>query len=166
VSIPPQPRDLTLAQQFINLKMNPLTRGTGSIANGRLSWQFNARPSPISRSYAMRLTYAVGDSPEFFVEDPDLVILAGGLPLPHVYSEKPTRLCLHLPGTSEWSPGMLLDRTVAPWAVLWLWYFEDWLATGEWHGGGIHPSDHDADGGVERRRVRRGLAALQRSTTK
>jgi hypothetical protein len=162
VTIPRGTRNLTLAQQFINLKMNPLTRGTGQIVNGRLTWRFEGRPSPISRCYAMRLTYADGDSPEIFVEAPDLVALAAGRPLPHVYSEKPTRLCLYLPGTGEWSAGMLLDRTVVPWAVLWLWYFEDWLATGEWHGGGMHPGEAREDA-IEGRRIRRSVAALQRS---
>ncbi|AIQ89412.1 protein of unassigned function [Methylobacterium oryzae CBMB20] len=35
---------------------------------------------------------------------------------------------------------MLLGRTIVPWAILWLWFFEDWLATGEWRGGGVHVS--------------------------
>jgi hypothetical protein len=26
-----------------------------------------------------------------------------------------------------------------PWAAIWLFYFEEWLASGEWKGGGEHP---------------------------
>jgi hypothetical protein len=31
-----------------------------------------------------------------------------------------------------------------PWAYLWLFYFEHWLATDEWQGGGKHPGEDDA----------------------
>jgi hypothetical protein len=36
---------------------------------------------------------------------------------------------------------MLLDRTIVPWAVLWLYFFEEWLRSGEWLGGGEHPGE-------------------------
>ena len=31
---------------------------------------------------------------------------------------------------------MRLDQTVVPWTSLWLFYFEDWLSSDEWKGGG------------------------------
>jgi hypothetical protein len=34
---------------------------------------------------------------------------------------------------------MLIDQTFVPWTALWLFYFEDWLTTNEWRGGGEHP---------------------------
>jgi hypothetical protein len=34
---------------------------------------------------------------------------------------------------------MMIANTIVPWSVLWLFYFEDWLCTGEWSGGGVHP---------------------------
>jgi hypothetical protein len=73
------------------------------------------------------------------VLDPDLRSLAGGRDLPHVYDHWPTRLCLYLPGTGEWTPHKLLVATIVPWSALWCFYFEDWLLTGEWNGGGEHP---------------------------
>jgi hypothetical protein len=42
-------------------------------------------------------------------------------------------------GYAEWEPTLLLSRTVVPWAVLWFYYFEIWLVTGEWPGNGAHP---------------------------
>lgn len=36
---------------------------------------------------------------------------------------------------------MRIDQTVVPWTALWLFYFEDWLASGEWKGGGQHPPE-------------------------
>jgi hypothetical protein len=73
------------------------------------------------------------------VEQPNLLELAGGRKLPHVYGQQPTELCLHLPRIREWSGEMRIDQTVVPWAALWLYYFEEWLVSDEWKGGGEHP---------------------------
>jgi hypothetical protein len=34
---------------------------------------------------------------------------------------------------------MRIDNTIVPWAILWLFYFEEWLWSDEWKGGGEHP---------------------------
>jgi hypothetical protein len=149
-----------LSQQLVNLRSNPLTRGDGCIEGGVLNWRFQASPSPLSRVYDVRLTYPRGGTPETYVDKPDLTLLANGVRIPHLYTERPARLCLYLPDAYEWRPSMLLDRTIVPWAVLWLWYFEDWLATGEWRGGGVHVSDGEPD--AVGRHVRRGLAVKRR----
>ena len=36
---------------------------------------------------------------------------------------------------------MRLDQTIVPWAILWLFYFEEWLSSNEWKGGGMHPEE-------------------------
>jgi len=46
-----------------------------------------------------------------------------------VYEQNPARLCLSLPGTGEWSPAKRISETIVPWTYLWLWYFEEWLAS-------------------------------------
>jgi len=114
-------------------------RGEGSLVAGSFIWEFWARPTPLSRRYKLRIKFRHGDSPHVYVDDPDLTILAEGKKLPHVYKQKPTRLCLYLPGTGQWSPDQWITKTIIPWAILWLFYFEDWLATNEWKGGGMHP---------------------------
>lgn len=105
----------------------------------RLLWEFSARPTTLSREYRVRIAYYYEDVPKIYVIDPDLVSLSEGRHIPHVYEQKPTRLCLYLPGAGEWLPSMFIDKTIVPWSYLWLFYFEDWLATDEWKGGGIHP---------------------------
>jgi hypothetical protein len=35
---------------------------------------------------------------------------------------------------------MRLDHTIVPWTALWLFYFEEWLISNDWKGGGVHPS--------------------------
>ena len=40
----------------------------------------------------------------------------------------------------EWNPTMLLSRTIVPWASEWLLFYELWVITGVWLGGGIEHS--------------------------
>jgi len=152
---------MTVAQQFAHLRASKVFPGQGVIRGRGLTWRCSVRPTPLSRRYELRLTWSEDRGPEVFVDEPDLVLLADGMDLPHVYEQRPTRLCLYLPGTGEYRPADRLDLTVLPWAVLWLAYFEDWLARGctDWQGGGEHPSG-SASG--EPRAVRRAFARWDR----
>ncbi|MFN3725438.1 MAG: hypothetical protein ACK4SZ_03955 [Allosphingosinicella sp.] len=123
------------------LRGSEAVSGSGTLEPGRLTWRYAASPTPLSRSYDLRLDFRQGDIPRIIVEAPDLLALSSGRDLPHVYEQAPPRLCLYLPGVGEWASDMRLDRTVIPWSVLWLFYFEEWLLSGDWKGGGMHPSD-------------------------
>lgn len=137
-------RELTVAQQFLLLSSNPLCSGSGELKRERLTWCFSIRPSPLSRCYDVRIEYRSGRPPDIFIDSPDLHRLAGGRELPHVYSDFPPKLCLYLPGAFEWSRRHRLDLTILPWTALWLFYFEEWLWSEEWKGGGMHVRDLDA----------------------
>lgn len=134
-------RTLSAVQQMLHLRNSAVYPGKGSVRGGSLTWLLSRRPSGLSREYDLRLTYSERATPSIYVDGPDLTLLAQGDPLPHVYSQRPTRLCLYLPGTREWQPTDRLDLTILPWADLWLIHFEDWLAGNrkEWRGGGVHP---------------------------
>ncbi|HEY8594574.1 MAG TPA: hypothetical protein VIL84_04955 [Devosiaceae bacterium] len=88
----------------------------------------------------MRIEYLRGKPPDIFVENPDIQVLAGERKLPHVY-HNPLRLCLYLPSSGQWKPSKRLDQTIVPWTAIWLYYFEEWLVSNDWKGGGKHPSD-------------------------
>lgn len=79
--------------------------------------------------------------PDVIVVGPDLNGLAHGRAIPHTYAYggSGTRLCLWWPKGREWMPRMKLADTFIPWTGEWLHYFELWLKTGEWSGGGEHP---------------------------
>lgn len=100
----------------------------------------------------MRISFHRGETPTVFVVAPDLSQLAAGRCLPHVYRD-PLRLCLTLPGTREWTGAMRIDQTFVPWATTWLYYFEEWLISDEWKGGGRHPDPSDRE--RHNRQVRR-----------
>lgn len=110
---------------------------------GVLTWDFDVRPSPLSRVYRLRIRQRKHCSPDVYVLSPNLDDMANGRWLPHVYSQKPVRLCLHFPKCDEWTFDKSIAETIVPWAYLWLFYFEHWLATDEWQGGGKHVGDDD-----------------------
>ncbi len=143
---------LTPAQQFLFLKNNPICAGEGRLNHRGLVWNYGVRPTLLSREYSVRIRYDKGDTPSVFVREPDLAVLAGGRDLPHVY-KNPTRLCLYLPGSGEWLDTMRIDQTFVPWAATWLYYYEEWLVSDDWKGGGEHPGNNDE--ASLNRRVRR-----------
>lgn len=123
-----------------------------------ITWTASLQPTPLSREYTVRLTYAPDGYP------PRVKVLSQlasrpGEPLPHVYSDG--SLCLHAAG--EWSRDMLIADTTVPWACEWLLHYEIWLATGEWHGGGEDPAlpagSDDGNGAGASRRARRARRA-------
>lgn len=134
-------KTLSPEQQWIRLKSSSICLGRGSVRNGELIWTFEARPTLLSRAYQIRVHYRKFGSPDVYVMSPNLKELASDRYLPHVYSTNPVKLCLHFPSYDEWTPDKSIADTIVPWTYLWLNYFEHWLATDEWQGGGKHPGE-------------------------
>ena len=132
------PFALTPAQQYLFLQKNPICAGSGRINAKGLIWDYRTRPTPLSRDYLVRIKYERDGIPSVFVKDPDLLMLTEGRPLPHVYHD-PLCLCLYLPRANEWIGSMRIDQTFVPWTATWLYFFEEWLVSDEWKGGGEHP---------------------------
>ena len=49
-------------------------------------------------------------------------------------------LCLFAKG--DWTPQKYISETIVPWAAEWCYFYEVWLDTGEWHGGGYHKGEY------------------------
>jgi hypothetical protein len=128
---------LTPAQQYLFLQRNPICAGKGMLNAAGLRWEYYTRPTVISREFLVGIDFKRGGIPGVFVKEPDLVVVAEGRDLPHVYRD-PLNLCLYLPNANEWIGSMRIDQTFVPWAATWLFYFEEWLASNEWKGGGEH----------------------------
>lgn len=105
------------------------------ISRGILQSVGEVQPSGVCSVYRVRIEYRIGALPSVFVEEPALRERKAGQGIPHTYSRK--ELCLFLPGTNEWRPDKPLATTLVPWTTLWLFYYESWLVTGEWMGGGV-----------------------------
>jgi hypothetical protein len=93
------------------------------------------QPTPISDAYTVQLDYEVLARPRVRVLRPELRLAKGKTKLPHVFAEN--ELCLHLLG--EWRPDQRICEFIVPWISLWLYFYEAWLITGEWLGGGHEP---------------------------
>ncbi len=117
---------------------------TVRLVGGReLQFRFSVRPSRFGRDYGCLLRLSPDSrAPEVFVMSPNLLSLAGSDPIPHVYRHDGVGvlLCLWWPKRREWAPQLKLIETFIPWTEEWLWYFEDWLTTRIWAGGGEHPT--------------------------
>ncbi|MCA9604135.1 MAG: hypothetical protein KC619_00985 [Myxococcales bacterium] len=107
-----------------------------SIRGGVLRWRGELRPTDLSRRYLVELTYTIGTRPRVFVRGPPLARFPGRK-LPHVWDDG--SLCLYLPKACEWAPTMRLADTIVVWASEWLFFYESWLLTGDWLGGGHEP---------------------------
>lgn len=128
---------LGLGEQLAYLRLH-FSNFDSEVRNGCLSSAGRIQPTLISREYKIRLNQRGGKSPEVRVLSPLLQRGKNDADIPHMYSQE--RLCLYLPSGEEWKPSDPIALTIVPWTSLWLVYYEGWLATGEWQGGGVHPS--------------------------
>jgi hypothetical protein len=110
---------------------NRTLRSTGSL-----------RPTSASRQYAVAIIYETGRQPAAYVDG--LRARVADEQIPHTYA--PDRPCLFYPMGREWRSDMMIATTIIPWLALWLYYYEVWLATGHWEGGGI-PHEPSLDEG-------------------
>ncbi len=108
----------------------------------KLFWRGKIRPTPISQEYTVSLTWEPGWSPKVWVIGDELQKLDNP-DFPHIFEinieKKMVRLCLYR--HQEFSSYKYLSKTIIPWTIEWLYFYEIWLATGEWCGGGEHPRE-------------------------
>lgn len=107
------------------------------IGEYELTWEGELKPSISSRTYKIKLRCRIGKSPKIYVIKPQLKLAEGKKYLPHVYSTPEQQLCLYYPDNREWNQGMYYVNTIIPWTSEWLYHYEIWVSTGNWHGGGV-----------------------------
>jgi hypothetical protein len=132
---------LNLAVQMMHLRKH-YPSANASIERSCLRWTGTVHPTPLSDKYALELVYKLDSVPNVRVLSPELECRDGQRP-PHMYTRD--RICLYWPWEMEWSQEMVLATTIVPWASEWCMYYEIWLATGEWRGGGVHPGGDKRD---------------------
>lgn len=94
------------------------------------------QPTPVNQRYQFRMEYSVPRPPRVWIESPALRSRSPNERVPHTF--KDGRLCLF---RDDFRSDMKLATTIVPWLMYWLFFYEAWLATGVWYGGGIHPGD-------------------------
>ena len=108
-----------------------------------INWvEFDLKPTSLSRVYKILLVYIQGYNPYVYVLNPSLDKLKKeGSIIPHLYDHERYKLCLHYPHINDYNPNEEIGQQYIPWITHWLYYFEEWLYTGEWKGGGVEPGD-------------------------
>jgi len=107
------------------------------VERGVLTCTLSLRPKADMGRYVVLIRYELGFEPRVWVVEPKLRSRPDKV-IPHTYPGE--RLCLWWPGARserKWSPNALIRETIVPWTSLWLYYYEHWLVTGTWGGGGV-----------------------------
>ncbi len=131
----PREKALTPAQQGYFLKIS-FPQFQVIAARHELRCIGTLQPSVTSNTYTISLEYVVPERPRVRVVRPDLTLASGREKLPHVF--RGNDLCLHVRG--EWRPDLKISEHIIPWISFWLEFYETWLVTGEWLGGGHEPA--------------------------
>jgi hypothetical protein len=107
------------------------------------TWRGTLRP--ILRGYEVRIVYwprRQQNSVQVYLLSPRLQLARRGArdTISHVYlnRRRPEKsgLCLFDWRDHEWKPSQPLASTIIPWAAEWLAFYELWLMSGVWEGGG------------------------------
>jgi hypothetical protein len=129
-------RKLTLGQQMFRM-CSLFPDFKCELQASKAVWIGRVQPTELSCAYLIRVVYILGLNPKVSVVDPPLRRRNATEKIPHLFPGD--LLCLFHPDYREWLDSMFIADTIIPWAVLWLYYYEVWHATGEWYGGGEHP---------------------------
>lgn len=100
-----------------------------------LYWDGYLRPTAMSDTYHIQISYKKRYRPKVLLSGDNVRGFDKGN-FPHQFKldseHKMAQICLHLNG--EFNSYMFIADTIIPWTVEWLYFYEIWLATGEWHG--------------------------------
>lgn len=139
-------KNIRLFDQMMTLRAT-YPSASCELHNGTLFWFGKVMPTPLSREYNVALTYNGLQAPKVWVigeelqktDDPNF---------PHKYEvdsqNKMVQICLYR--YREFTREKFLANTIIPWTVEWLFFYEIWLATGTWCGGGEHPVSTEEEG--------------------
>ena len=98
----------------------------------------------VSKQYMLKIRYKGYGIPEALININELENIDN---IPHNYGttqigeERYLSLCLFY--GREWNSNKNISDTIIPWAIEWIYYYELWLITGNWLGGGIHKAKEE-----------------------
>lgn len=110
------------------------------IKKNQLIWEGKIKPTSLSREYNIRIICNGTLRPQVILYG-DKIEGIEREDFPHHFKidkDKPeVYLCLHLP--KEFNYSYSIHDTIIPWTQEWLYFYEIWLSTGKWCGGGHTP---------------------------
>ncbi len=124
-------------------KCNLSSTGEGENKNDYFFWEFDLKPTPLGDTYrALIIHHIEMGSPNIYILSSNIFNFSKEkkVDIPHLYDYERIKLCLYHPSYGEWSLKSKPCSTIIPWIYMWLNYYEMWLFSGKWEGGGEHPS--------------------------
>ena len=94
------------------------------------------QPTTVSKSYDVKICFDKYLGVSVFVINEKLEVAKNRSKLPHVWSHTKQKLCLYSWKKNQWTKEKLISSTIIPWASEWLEFYELWLISGKWLGGG------------------------------
>lgn len=137
---------ITLARQKSDL-LSTFHQSICTVKGDNLYWEGNIQPTPLSKVYNVLILYHLNHYPriEVFIKGDNLKKLDDP-DFPHkykIYKDKnAVKICLDR--YQQFNKYCFISNTIIPWVIEWLYYYEIWLATGDWLGGGEHPGKGEA----------------------
>ena len=124
---------LSLSQQLGKLKTN-FPSWLSKIERNTLILEGDLQPTPLSDKYRVRIKYIPFQRPIVRILSPKLELHPNHKELPH-YFHKHDMLCLYY---NDFNPRFeYISDKIIVWTSMWLFFYENWLITGEWYGGGF-----------------------------
>ena len=148
-------RKLSVAEMYQSIaKCNLSKHGNGHLNSNSFYWVYDAKPNALSDIYRILVVYHKDYYyPSVYILSNDISQLSKA---PHLYDREKIKLCLYYPtDNNKWTKKDSLCNTIVAWTYLWLYYYEEWLYSREWKGGGIHPNPEDEE-------VRKKLSPLKK----
>jgi len=127
----------SISDQYRNMKVK-YNHFKSEIKRNSITIYGQLRPTARSVMYDFTLSYTINKAPRVKITSPRLQKNSNGDNIPHMYAQR--RLCLYQPKYKEFTNSDFLSETIIPWISLWLYYYEQWHITGDWLGGGEHPT--------------------------
>lgn len=131
--------DLSLAIQSYLIK-NKYPESSCKIIKNQLIWDGIIKPTPLSREYKIKIICKEKRRPKVILYG-DKINGLDRKDFPHHFEinqeKQEVVLCLHLP--YEFNYSFSITDTIILWTQEWLYFYEIWLSTGKWYGGGHIP---------------------------
>lgn len=131
-----KPKALSIAEQLVKIQYDYSSFRCEVQSNSTLIIIGNIQPTPLSSNYTVKIIYKMGSRPNIFILSPDIESSEGKIP--HTY--KDNELCLFYPRYKEWTKYDYIADKIIPWISEWIYFYEIWSVTGDWRGGGKHPT--------------------------
>lgn len=96
--------------------------------------------------YKILIDYSLNGVVDVYLLEPHIEVVnyteihTYGIKYHRVFRKELLKLCLTRPSKYEWNRRIPLAESFIPWAAEWTEFYELWLLTGVWYGGGEHPT--------------------------